>query len=165
MARYVTKYQCRDCNYRFRRTHNWGDPDPDCPRCGTSPPLVPQRVAAPAIIGTKARAVDIAQRIAEEDYGLTNMRDNLREGEAAFIEPPPPKVEGPPTRQTLTKPAFLWGGAAPASLAPVGGTSRAQLLQNATVASTMARSEGKDPMELLHRAKPRLVAKPVNRES
>lgn len=165
MARYVTKYECRDCGHRFRRTHNWGDPDPDCPRCGFIPAPVPQRIAAPAIIGTKARAVDIAQQIAEQDYGLTNMRDNLREGDTPFIEPPAPKVEGPPTRQTLSRPAFLWGGAAPASLAPVGGTSRAQLLQNATAASTMARAEGKDPMELLHRAKPKLVPMPVNKEN
>jgi len=42
-------------------------------------------------IGTvKSKAVDLTQSIIEQDFGLSNLKDNVREGEAYF-QPPPPK--------------------------------------------------------------------------
>jgi hypothetical protein len=43
----------------------------------------------PAIGTTKGKSIDLAQKIAEEDYGMTNMRDNQRPGDTAFLPDSP----------------------------------------------------------------------------
>lgn len=45
-------------------------------------------------IGTsKGKSVDIAQKIIEEDFSVTNMRDNNKPGEVAFMPEQPTKSE------------------------------------------------------------------------
>ena len=78
-------YQCVDCDQYFEVDHESGEePEPPCPHCDVVLEWRPKSFA----IGTnKGRAVDIAQKIIEQDYGITNMKDSTREGETVLIEP------------------------------------------------------------------------------
>lgn len=81
-------YRCTDCEHEFKHFHmDREEPAPPCPNCA-----VGGLVKVPGLfsIGTnKGRAIDYAQKMAEEDYGLTNMRDNMRPGDVAAMGPPP----------------------------------------------------------------------------
>lgn len=86
------RYQC-DCGHVFEMRHKSADePMPDCPKCveagqaAVGMTWVPPR---PAIGTTKGKAIDLAQQIAEEDYGLTDFNDNQRAGDIAFKPPAP----------------------------------------------------------------------------
>lgn len=160
MSKWARVYHCTSCGKRYRRVEEGPAHYPPCPDCGAAqmpPPL--DRISAPAIVGTKSRAVDEAYRIVSEDYGLTNLHDNAREGDTAVVLPPEP----PPTPGNITRPAMIWGGAAPSAAALVMPGQPA-LRQQARGAAMLATAEGKNPMQLLHRAKPKLQALPVNRE-
>ena len=82
----VRTYQCDDCKAMFEVTHESGnDPFPDCPRCNTVLEWRPQRIA---IGGShESKAVDYAQTIMEQDFGLGNFKDNNREGDVGYIDP------------------------------------------------------------------------------
>lgn len=80
-------YNCGDCGLRWQVIHDHMDePIPDCPTC-----LMKAQWEAPlpALLTTKSLAVDMAQRMAEEDFGLTNMHDNSRPGDVAYMGPSP----------------------------------------------------------------------------
>lgn len=80
--------RCDDCGLTFtQRCENREDEVADCPECEISARQVPGSVA----IGTnKGRAIDFAQQVAEEDYGLTNIRDNQRVGDISAMAPTAP---------------------------------------------------------------------------
>src|SRR5262245_10376379 len=75
-------YACDDCETQFEVDCESGnDGDPDCPNCSKVLQWVPARVN----IGTvKGKAIDVTQKIIEEDFGLTNLNDNNREGDVAY---------------------------------------------------------------------------------
>lgn len=78
-------YLCDDCSYRFTQLHMSRDEAaPDCPSCYAATHSVPGGFN---ITGNKSKAMDMVQKIAEEDYGLTNMRDGARDGEVAAMGP------------------------------------------------------------------------------
>jgi hypothetical protein len=81
-------YRCKDCEHEFKHFHmDRDEAPPGCPNCA-----VGGLVKIPGLfsIGTnKGRAIDYAQKMAEEDYGLTNMRDNMRPGDVAAMGPAP----------------------------------------------------------------------------
>lgn len=153
----IRKCRCLSCGQRFSRTMDDAQPLPDCPSCGTPEPPDQDRVSSPAIIGSKSKAMDQAYKIAEQDFGMTNMRDNLREGDSAYIQPSPQQVNP----GNITKPAMIWGGASPSMASPL--PSRAEMLAGAKQASMMAKAEHRNPMEMLHKARPKLVATPLNK--
>jgi hypothetical protein len=77
---------CDDCSFEFvLRGYEDGDDLPECPVCEASAKHIP---GAPALIGSKAKAVDTAFAIAET-MGMTDMQDNQREGDIAFKGPAP----------------------------------------------------------------------------
>lgn len=152
--RVVRLYRCVQCGTKFRRTLPFGAPEPPCPTCLHEPPPIPQRIAAPAITGTKAKAIDIAWDIANKDYGLTDMNDRLREGDTAY-KPPPER----PANAPIVRPEMMWGGASGSS---AGGVGQEALLQGARQSASIATAEGRNPLSMLHDKKPKLVAKPVN---
>ena len=160
------KYRCLDCGHRWVKTFTV-DPsspeivDPPCPQCEHQPAPTPARIAAPSIKTNKSRAVDIAWDIAQQDHGLTNMRDNMCEGDVGYIEPPQPSRAVDPS--TIGKPQLIWGGASTNPGQPMPGTE--VTLGNARQAAMLAKAEGRSPMELLHKARPKLTAIPLNRES
>jgi hypothetical protein len=84
----VRTYQCADCQAMYEVECNSNDGDPDCPACSTVLQWRPQSFAIGGSI--RSKAVDLTQNIMEKDFGLADMKDNVREGEAYF-KPPPPK--------------------------------------------------------------------------
>lgn len=80
-------YRCSDCRTEIRQeVTDPATPAPDCPTCAMA---VEWQAPKPALGTNKGRAVDYAQRMAEEDYGMTNMRDNVQVGETAAMDAPP----------------------------------------------------------------------------
>src|SRR5215472_13487785 len=120
MARWLTVFRCPDCGHKWRLERTDRSYQPDCPACGYIPDPIPDRIAAPAIVGTKSRAVDEAYKVVSEDYGLTNLKDNAREGESSVIMPTMGKemqevVQAmssvPQSNVVQQKGGFMWGGA------------------------------------------------------
>jgi DNA-directed RNA polymerase subunit RPC12/RpoP len=117
----IRTYRCNECSEVFEVTCESADGDPDCPYCTKEMVWQPTRFA---IGTTKGKAVDMTQRILENDYGLTDFKDNLREGDVAAKEPVRPKdereaiaaVEEQARQMTATpdalrgKPGAFWAG-------------------------------------------------------
>lgn len=82
-------YACNDCGALFECEMESGDAgDPGCPACAT---VMQWRPRSFAIGGSaQSKAVDLTQNIIEQDFGLADMRDGVKEGETYF-KPPPPK--------------------------------------------------------------------------
>ena len=76
-------YQCDDCDTVFEVSLDTGDaPDPDCPTCSKVLQWTPKSFA---ITGVKSKAIDLAQDVLENDYGLSNFKDNNREGDVGIV--------------------------------------------------------------------------------
>lgn len=98
-ARIRRTYRCADCRYEFKWVHESAEePLPECPMCvaaaaAANVPLVAAPVAyvppLVAINGDKSRAIDAAQQMAEQQFGLTDFNDNQRAGDIAFKGPAP----------------------------------------------------------------------------
>jgi len=86
----IRTYRCNECQEVFDVTCESNDGDPDCPYCKQVLVWTPKSFA----IGTnKGKAVDVTQQIMEEDYGLTDFNDNMREGDIAAKTPVRSKEE------------------------------------------------------------------------
>jgi hypothetical protein len=48
-----------------------------------------QEMPLPAVKTTISQAVEFVQKMAEEQYGVTNLRDHLKPGDTAFMPPSP----------------------------------------------------------------------------
>lgn len=101
-------YGCPDCGNTFSFLHlNADEPPPDyCAKCGSfmgdDPTPLP---AAPAIIGPKAKSIDETYRQLEESSAaraeaagdpslkITDLKDNLREGDVAAVAPNNPVTQ------------------------------------------------------------------------
>lgn len=160
----VRTYAC-DCGHQWTEYHSSSDDAyPDCPICAASEPKwVPQPLR---ITGDKSRAIDYAQQVAEEDYGLSNMKDNTRAGEAAAMGPAAETTAERESRaqreaeaarevgarMTSASPEVqqavkqFWGGAAGANPA-----ARINIQAAGAQGAALARSEGRDPMAMLHK--------------
>lgn len=101
-------YRCLRCGHEYSRvTTKLDKRDPPCPRVQCrAEAIAEQRAAAdenlrtmleeqqpPAQVGhrTIVRAIDATAKIAMEDYGLTDLKDNIREGETMAPKLPPDK--------------------------------------------------------------------------
>ena len=85
-------YECNDCQAMFEVDCNSNDPDPECPACNMVLEWRPKGFAIGGSI--EGKAVKYAQDVMENDYGLTNFKDNNRQGDVGFIDP---------TRKTAAK--------------------------------------------------------------
>ena len=169
-------YLCDDCGYRFTQFHmNRDEVAPDCPSCYAATHSVPGGFN---ITTNKAKAMDMVQKIAEEDYGLTNMRDNGRDGDVAAMGPAPVQsseaeqltrqmMEATPQmndQQAAAVNAFwknsMSGAPAPGIPGPELSPEarRDLLLAQGAAASTQATGLGADPVGLLHEAGKRGMA-------
>jgi hypothetical protein len=82
----IRTYACEDCKEIFEVELDDGSaPDPPCPYCAVELQWRPGMFSIGNSNMSKATAV--AQDILEKDYGLTNFKDDAREGEASFIAP------------------------------------------------------------------------------
>lgn len=93
-TRWAVKIRCVACGHKYRRVLTAPDeetlatvPDPPCPSClkrANTQEMVFGTGKAPAVGGSQVtRAVDATAEIVMEDYGMTNLRDDSREGESA----------------------------------------------------------------------------------
>lgn len=132
----VRDYRCKKCSHVFTHYHNHGDEAyPPCPECSKA---VEWQPGGFNITGVKSKAVDLAQRVAEQDYGLTDMNDSRREGDTA--------AKLTPTQSKMAQ--GFWGGTTGKD-SPVALPGRQQLLAQAKQATAMARAEGSHPMHIL----------------
>lgn len=75
----VTRRYLCDCGHEFTRFHmDRAEPAPECPACSGETASIPGSFS---IRGNASRALDVAQRIAEEEHGLTDLKDGLRVGD------------------------------------------------------------------------------------
>lgn len=79
--------ECPDCSLQLEimlQADEWDAEPPECPRCAAAT----QQVFKPFAIGSlRSKAVKIAEKIATEDYGLTDMNPTGRPGEPAVKAP------------------------------------------------------------------------------
>jgi hypothetical protein len=156
-------YRCTDCGAQFTHFHHGRDePYPACPVC---PPVeapkptewVPQGFS---ITTNKSRAIDYTQSMAETQFGLTNIRDNLRAGDIAAPPAPGPSSHEQATMKEMMRQAHEAANAPAeiplqsfwnqASGAPLSGQSD----PTAPVpGAAEARASGLDAVSLVEKAK------------
>jgi hypothetical protein len=162
MAIYGT-YFCEECNRQFKSWRESEGPYPDCPTCGQEGGWA---AMSPAIIGNKAKAIDIAQKVAEETFGMTDMKDNLRPGDTV-VKPPPPiqTAEADQISRELVQAGMVeaqtpehlkgyvqnfFGAGSAAQPSPVAPTSLPMQAGISAPAAAAARADGRDPISMLH---------------
>lgn len=147
----VRTYCCNDCGTQFDKLHfDRSEPAPECPVCsrapqGDAPRVRPTRIPAGfAIKSDRSRAVDITQDIMEKDLGMSNFKDNLREGDTAVITPPAlqPAIQG--------------------FFKPTG-----DIMAAAKMGAQAAKSENRNPVTMIQRSaksrgSARVICNPVN---
>lgn len=98
----IRTYACAECAYMFEvslSSDQWNAEPPDCPRCSEQ---TQQEFRPPAIIGSHlSRATDLAHKIADEDYGVADLRSPSRSGPAVRYKDQTAEVI----------PASTWGAA------------------------------------------------------
>jgi len=139
MAFKSRRYKCPECSGEFSFLHEIingveEDPPSHCPRCGcyvgTEPQALPSNFSISSSKGKnpdilyremESSSADRAQQAADlagvpvsemASLKITNMKDNMREGDIAAIVPPQPsQAYVQATRQTNSAPAFQANGA------------------------------------------------------
>lgn len=154
-------YRC-DEGHTFDYFHaHRDDPYPACQQCAGA---VKWQPGSFAITTARSKAIDIAQSVAEHEYGMTDLRDNQREGDIAA-----PKVSVPHTAEVEAlaremKAAQEQATQAPdappqmnvnqfwqaAAGQPLGGGDPAAYV---APGSSEARAMGVDPVSLVEKAK------------
>jgi hypothetical protein len=76
-------YECLDCEQMFEVQCAMDASDPDCPNCTKVLEWKPKSFAVGG--SNESKAVDFTQKVMEQDYGLTNYRDNAKEGESGIV--------------------------------------------------------------------------------
>lgn len=152
---------CTDCGFTWQEYVASSDvPVPECAACQHAET---RRIPGPfAITGAKSKAIDMAQQMAEQDYGLTDIRDNQRAGDIAAVGPPPIQTS---EAEAITREMVQAGVSA--DMAPImqdavrnfwqqnGAVSAADTgsaIAAAAPAAAAARASGHDPIGLLHQA-------------
>lgn len=172
-------YRCDSCGLEMPDVFQARDEGPPpCPNCDVD---MEKGVNTPKIHHAATTRKDEIQRGFAEDYGLSDMNTAGREGEAAAKAPPPPsnadkekfmqavsestqQTAGVALNETQKKMAEnFWNnpGSAPLPVPQVIGGQNP--LAVAAPAAAMARSEGVDPIALLHKAKENIPYQVVGR--
>ena len=149
-------YACDDCGNQWSYLHlNRDDPVPECAMCLSK--AAPKQLIGSFNIGTvKSKAIDYTWKMAQERYGMTDMRDNSYEGDAAALPPSPVQTAEADQLTRLMKEAspemsseqadmtksFWQKGAAP--------PMQQALTQTAMANAAQTRQDGLDPMGLVH---------------
>lgn len=173
----VRTYECDDCEQQFSFSHHGQDETlPECPFCAAAAKRIPNSFN---ITGIKAKAIDIAQQIMEEDYGMTDANDNLREGDTAFKGPSPVQTAereamvqqikdtlGPEVVPEHLVPQVneFWKNQQTPAMPPEAVAQQEARIQTARATAPQAAAAGEDPMALLHKAKPKMRLTPIGRQ-
>ena len=122
-TRFKVAYACAVCGHQWSRIcKSIPKNDPPCPRKGCAERVelgeAKRQIArlqqmlesqrAPPLVGanTMVRAIDATANVVMEDYGMTNLKDNVRQGESLA-----PKL--PPTQQKAADNYFGAAGSVP----------------------------------------------------
>lgn len=179
------RYECPDCSASFSHLHMRSDEPPlvECPYCEAAE--VERRPNSFSITTNKAKAVDYAYAMAEQDFGMTDMNDSSRPGDIAAKAPPPMHTAEAEivTRELVGLQSAMEGQAREAAgrLSAASGQKYEGFFQNGltmpnTGASAVAtgaaaaRQAGLDPIGMLHEAgkkgalpvKPTVIARADN---
>lgn len=164
----VRTYACDGCEREWEYWHDSGDEEaPPCPTCdGITGRWVPQRFN---MKGTHSKAMDITQNIMENQFGLTDWKDNTRPGETVVKEKTITTEEAEkrirqdveahsamknslnPNLQKMADSFFVGSSGGSGAGAPSAPFGNQQMASVAAAASKQARAEGVSPMELLHK--------------
>lgn len=151
----ILTYECEDCKAIFEVTHESADdPVPDCPNCSR---VLEWRPKGFSIGGSpEGKAADITYKMLEEDYGMTNFKDNNREGDIGVVMPRDTTAEKEKIEreimemsQQVTQPAnpaasnAFWGGPSQGGLKSVTG-------QTLLASAKAGPAAGVDAMAALH---------------
>jgi len=153
----VRSYRCEQCKQEFDMTFESGnDPDPVCPNPDCRDIEMVWQPKRFAIGGSVASAaVDVTQKIIEEDYGVANMQDGMREGDAAFKSTPKQGAELQAEERVMRelaaqKPEMLPAAQQFFSGSPGGPPS--SFVAGAVAAAKSQHEKRYDPISLLHQA-------------
>lgn len=118
MSKFQLVLRCKSCKYKYKRVLELLDderiedmPNPPCPKCAkkkieradayeTATPAIAhagieevlEQQAAPGIVGGRiVKAIDQTAKIVMEDYHLSNLKDNIREGDVMAPRLPYPQ--------------------------------------------------------------------------
>ena len=86
------RLRCTDCEHVFEvRVERREDPLPECPMCTQASAALPSMPAVRASPEARAKvdAVEMAWKMAQEDYGMTDMRDHVKPGDVVAKGPAP----------------------------------------------------------------------------
>ena len=82
----IRTYACGDCEAIFEMWCESSDElDPPCPNCEKELKWQPKGFAIGG--SNQSKAVKVAQDMLENDYGLTNYKDNNKPGDVGYIDP------------------------------------------------------------------------------
>lgn len=160
-------YKCDDCGTVFEvDLDHSSDPDPDCPTCSVTLQWVPGMFS---IATNKGKAMNVTQQILEEDYGLTNWKDNNREGDIAAMLPVETTADREAkarieqeVQQLAQEQAQLKGQQANPALqaavkgfwGPTGGAMPSMMAETLLASAKTGPGAGKtDPIKMLHDGK------------
>lgn len=144
-------YKCKAC------THSWwerweageGSKHVGCPECAKSQGTHGEpRVSMDGVAGKTSKAANIMQDMLEKDYGMTNLKDNLRQGDVAAMVDNPVAAESNKMGGMFSGAGIQPAGAA----APKGGMSSDALLAGARAYTAQSNREGRNPMNMFHAA-------------
>jgi len=172
-AKVRREWYCDVCEHQWRTVEDEDETaEPECPECEG----IAEQVRRPVgVVSIQSKARDVVWDVAQKDYGATNMRDDIREGERLNIGPPPIQaaeaeaIVRATTGGSVPEPAgealkshvqSFWGAADSGQMAPqnpMQAAIRSQVPQSIDAARMMAapaaqaaRSMGSDPVGLLH---------------
>lgn len=93
-------FECEDCQEEFQCRYANDDPLPECPMCWRKEreenrfeDMLESQVP-PAVSKNGMHGADITYKMMEREYGITDLKDNLREGDVAYkADAPRPTAE------------------------------------------------------------------------
>lgn len=125
----MRRYECGDCGCKFEKLHfDRNEPTPECPGCQA---LAAKQLPSGFSIGggTHSKAIDITQSIVEKDFGMTDMRDNIKEGETAAM---PVRADLRPAVDNMWRPS-------------------GDIIAAAKAGAAAAAAEGRNPVAMMHK--------------
>lgn len=161
-------FDCLECGEEFQVRWAEGDDDPECGACWKRQREAEDRIAmmveegrAPSV-SKGIHGADVTYNMMEREYGLTDMNDNMREGDIAFkgdgpkhtremndlikseLELMAARANAAPVQQVPIN--ANWGGQQQA--APDAQSNAKQAIANARGFAEQARKEGADPLAI-----------------
>jgi hypothetical protein len=131
-------YQCPDCETEFVYECNSDDPDPPCPNPDCDQ-VLEWRPKSFAIGGSnESKAAAHTYNVLEQDYGLTDFKDNAQQGESGIVRRQETKAESELVEREFReqvaqlspeKTAQFWGNSqgSPTSMTSMTGQSLIQM--------------------------------------